>query len=145
MAYKFESEVNMGTIIFYLSVAALCFIVYLVLDREIYLSGKSVKICRGKIDQIITDKNTVQYLVVFYDKDGNKHLTISPHYSLEGKAFKVGQKIDLTYRQFRIFSLTIDAIRIENANLIKKEPYKALLAMGAILVALAVIRIITML
>lgn len=135
----------MGTIIFYLSVAALCFIVYLVLDREIYLSGKSVKSCRGKIDQIMTDENTVQYLVVFYDKDGNKHLTISPHYSLEGKAFKVGQKIDLTYRQLKIFSLTIDAIRIDNANLIKKEPYKALLVMGAVLVVLAIIRIITML
>lgn len=135
----------MGTIFFYLSVAALCFIVYLVLDREIYLSGKSAKSCRGKIDQIITEDKTVQYLVVFYDKDGNKHLTVSPHYSLEGKTFKVGQKIDLTYRQFKIFSLTIDAIRIETGNLVKKEPYKALLAMGAILVVLAVIRIVTML
>lgn len=135
----------MGTMIFYLSLASLCFSIYFILDQEIYLKGRSAKKCRGKIDQIINADNTVQYLVLFYDKNGCKHLALSPHYSLDSKTFKVGQKIDLIYRQFKIFSLTIDAIWIENANLIKKEPYKALLVMGAVLVVLAIIRIITML
>ena len=138
----------MGTIIFYLSLASLCFAIYFILDREIYLKGKSAVRCRGKIDQIINADNTVQYLVLFYDKNGGKHLALSSHYSLDSKALKAGQKIDLTFRQFKIFSLTFDAIRIENGNtgkLIKREPYKALLAMGFILLVLAVIRIITML
>ena len=87
------------------------------------------------------DGNAEQFLISFTDEHAVERTVMSPHYVPSGR-YDVGSKIKFTYRRLRILKFEVDAVRIEDPSLVKKESYKALLYLALVLLVLIIFRVI---
>lgn len=130
----------MTSIILYLILAVLCVICYFVVSRESYLS-KNSNTYTGKVERVVNDGNAVQFLISFTDEYAVERTVMSPRY-IPSSRYDVGSKVKFTYRRLRIFKFEVDAVRVEDPSLVKKESYKALLYLALVLLVLIIFRII---
>ena len=130
----------MISIFLYLILAILCVVCYFVVSRESYLS-KSSNTYIGRIERVVDDGNAEQFLISFTDEHAVERTVMSPRYVPSGR-YDVGSKIKFTYRRLRILKFEVDAVRIEDTSLVKKESYKALLYLALVLLVLIIFRAI---
>lgn len=130
----------MTSIILYLILAVLCVVCYFAFSRESYLS-KNSNTYTEKVERVVNDGNAEQFLITFMDEHEVVRTVMSPRYIPSGR-YDVGSKIKFTYRRLRIFKFEVDAVRVEDPTLVKKESYKALLYLALVLLVLIIFRII---
>lgn len=145
----------MWTTLMYILVACFCFACYRFFTTEPYFTWKNAGKTLGTIERVITDEKGFHFQIAFQDQNDDFHHAVSPRYVYRSRPgiqdpnkqelsiqLAIGETVPISYYTIWIFHFSIDAIRIEDESLQKKEPYKAFLFLAYFLVVMVVLRVL---
>lgn len=127
----------MWTTLLYILMACFCFACYRFFTTEPYFTWKNAGKTYGTIERVISDEKGWHFQIAFQDHNDDPHHAVSPRYVyrfLPGIQdpnkqeliiqLAIGETVPISYYTIRIFRFSIDAIRIEDEALQKKDLIK---------------------